>query len=278
MRKVSNSEKETIEQYFETSIYTSAHMGWMDCWEINGSLGTVWLDDEAGNNNLIAFQKINPETCWLHSFYASKAPNDYPLIQKLRMLLPTGLQSVYSISSQNWYTKFLQENGFRIADEIVQMETTSIRPFSVTQAAKVHPLTPDYAHSLCSICESAFPPLWRLETKEMQKALEIANYSRAVFSNGEIAGYILAEFEDGNCHIDRLAISPAYQHAGFGSQLLNLLISDSRQQGIQSFSVNTNRKNSDAIDFYKKYNFHLIEEKFPVFHRYIHANGKMSIQ
>ena len=278
MRKVSNSEKETIEQYFETSIYTSAHMGWMDCWEINGGLGTVWLDDEAGKNNLIAFQKINPETWWLHSFYASHTPTDYPLVQKLRMLLPMGLQSVYTISSQNWYTKFLQENGFRIADEIIQMETKSIRISSKSKTAEIQPLSPDAAQAICAICEQAFPPLWRLETMEMQKALEISPFKWAILFNGEITGYILADIADGNCHIDRLAISPDHQNEGLGSQLLNLLISECRKQGIQSFSVNTNRKNQDAIDFYRKYNFHIIDENFPVLHRYVHANGEMTLQ
>ena len=59
-------------------------------------------------------------------------------------------------------------------------------------------------------------------------------------------------------HID---ILPEYQHMGLGTKLMNALCDHLRQKGIKGVMFTVWHKNHNAIKFYEKYGFKLIETK-----------------
>lgn len=271
MKKITSSDKETVEAIFKSSVYTHSHFGWFDCWQIAEDNGVIWLDESNSENHLIALQFISSDTLWLHSFFSTTSAINYPIAEKFKSILSPGNYSVYSISSQNWFSSFLKNNGFRISDEIIQMETDSI-PVKYNQTFKeIQPFFPEQSEIIWYECEKIFPLIWRLDKKEFLAACKTSDYRRVLIVDGKIAGYLLAEIDDSdnNCDITRIAILPDYQQKGFGRKFIDQMIMDCSQLNIKSYSVNTNKNNEPANSFYKNLNFKQVEDAYPVFYRYI---------
>ena len=270
MIKIKAEKKDIIEDYFHKSVYTNSHLGWFDWWEIPRGNGSFWVDDSS-KGYFIALQRSGSDTLWLHDFYAASAPEGYPLAKTLRSVLPSGRHSVYTISSHNWFSNLLKENGFSASDEIIQLETEDIFLPSLSYDSEINPFDTDLAEMICNTVETAFPPLWRFSLNELLYAWKCSNYKRIACCNGQPAGYLLADIQDDNAHIERIAVSSVFHHTGIGSSLLNCMIRDCLSKGIGKFGVNTNRKNASAVSLYKKMNFRITGKTYPVFHRNIYG-------
>lgn len=273
MKQIVSSNREKIKELFDCSIYANDHLGWIECWDLTEPFGKLFLDDNQKHQFLIALQYAGKSTVWLHSFYSTGTPVSYPLVNKLKKIMPPGRNSVYSISSHPWYSSLLERNGFKQADSIIQMETNNIARFTNAGPIPINDLEEVSNESIIQNCESAFPPVWRLNADELNLALETANYRKSIMENGKLIAYMLADISEDNCDIQRLAVSTEKQGAGYGSSLINNLISDCEKSGITQFSVNSNQKNEAAISFYRKLNFKAVENPFPVYYRSISASG-----
>ena len=269
MRSVTFAEKESVEPLFEGSIYRNRHLGWLNLWDLYAVDGSVWIDTFRHSNYLIALQPSAASVLWLHSFYADKIPGSYPLAHKIKELLPPGRYSVYTISSHSWFNKLLENNGFHKCDEIVELETNEIDIHIRNTPDVNYSVTDNLSNSVIESCEQIFPPLWRLNTAEADRANKTSSYKLAVMSNRQIIGCLLADFADGNCHIQRISVFPEYQNRGAASFMIRQMVTDAKQNGITSFSVNTNRNNTTALHFYEHLNFSIQGKRYPVYYRYI---------
>ncbi len=269
MRSVTPAERESVESLFQDSIYQNSHLGWLDLWELQTANGSIWLDTFRRNNYLIGFQPSSPSIVWLHSFFAEKIPGEYPLAKKIKELLPPGKHSVYTISSHSWFNKLLEKNSFHQSDEIVEMETAGIN-FSVHgDFDSDYTLSDVLSISDVETCEAIFPPLWRLNGTETALAYKTSSYKLAISSDGQLIGCLLADFADDNCHIQRIAVFPEHQNRGAASLMLRQMVTDAKQSGIKSFSVNTNRNNANAVQFYEHLNFSIQGKHYPIYYRYL---------
>jgi len=272
LKKLSVSDRDSTEKLFESSIYISSHLGWFDLWGLPDNKAGIWLDDFDSGQYLIAVQQLDNNLFLLHSFYSTAYPDSYPLKNSLQLILPSGNNSIYTISSHNWYKDLLERNGFRFHDEIVQMETSKINCIVPSTKLKTKPFPLQQTVEIYQKCETAFSPLWRLSLQEFTYACRTSNYRRIIEINGIPAGYLLAEISDENCDIMRLAASSSYQNKGVGTMLIAQLINDCTQAGISSYTVNTNKRNLPAMQFYDKLGFRIQEMTYPVYQRYIHVS------
>ncbi len=271
MKKLSSSDKETIGVPFESSIYTHSHFGWFDCWQIVEDNGELWLDESNYEKHLIALQFVSSDIIWLHSFFSDVPVETYPLAEKLKSILSPGKYCIYSISSQNWYSSLLKKNGFRSSDEIIQMETDSI-PIKYNRTFKeIQPFSPEQAEDIWNECEKIFPSLWRLDLKEFSAACKTSNYRRVLILNGKISGYLLAEIDesDRNCDITRIVVYPEYQQKGYGRKFINQMVLECSTSNVKSYSVNTNKNNTAALNFYRELTFRQVDNSYPVYYRFL---------
>lgn len=254
---------------FEGSIYQNSHLGWLGLWDLYAADGSIWIDTFRHGNFLIGLQPCADSILWLHSFFADKIPGDYPLAHKIKELLPPGRHSVYTISSHSWFNKLLENNSFHKYDEIVELETTEINLPRRNAPDGSFSFNYSLSDSVIESCETVFPSLWRLNTAEADRAKETSSYKLAVVSNRQIIGCLLADFDDGNCHIQRISVFPAFQNRGAASFMIRQMVKDAEKNGITSFSVNTNRNNTTALHFYEHLNFSIQGKRYPVYNRYI---------
>lgn len=269
MKLIYETEKDAVSSIFLKSIYRNEHPGWFDIWNLTEINGSVFLDETGKYRALLGFQRISQSLMWLHSFFCDRFPADYDLGSAVRQCgIPRGT-AVYTISSHGWYSALLERFSFRGCDEIIQFETEDIRIPSKGQYFEVIPFGTAGADRVREACEPAFPPLWQLHQREFSAACEWADLRLCIQHEGCIAGYILAEIVEGNCHISRLAVPEKYQHLGAASALVRNMICFCREKGIASFSVNTNSSNTAAASFYDSLNLKQTGKTFPVYYKYI---------
>ena len=269
MKLILETDKDAVSGIFLRSIYRNEHPGWFDIWNLPEINGSVFLDETEKYRALLGFQRISQSLMWLHSFFCDRIPSDYDLGSALRACgVPRGT-AVYTISSHIWYAALLERFSFRKCDEIIQFETENIRIPSKGLSFDAVPFGHADAERVRDECEPAFPPLWQLHKREFSAACEWADLRLCIRHEGSIAGYILAEIVEGNCHISRLAVAGKYQHLGAASALVRNMIYFCRDKGISSFSVNTNSSNTAAAAFYDSLNLKQTGKTFPVYYKYI---------
>ena len=271
MKNVSSTDKNFIENLFIDSIYTNSHLGWFDIWQITNNNGFILFEEEKSNHFLIALQPVTSSIYWLHSFYSSSSPKTYALSDKLKNNLPQGRHSIYTIASHKWYSDLLERNGFRISDEIIQLETTDISLPDISENLKVNEFPSEMVNAAWVNCEFGFPPLWRISKKELSLAHESSNYKRVITYSGNPIAYLLADINEEDCYIERLSVTPDFQKNGFATSLIAHMVKDCHKIGISRFLVNTNLNNKEAIRFYKRLNFRENGERLPVYHRFIYT-------
>ncbi len=81
-------------------------------------------------------------------------------------------------------------------------------------------------------------------------------YTYVIEENNEIIGYISTNFDGEVLEILNFCIEPQYQHKHYGSQLFDYLLNDIK--GIKRIILEVNETNKNAISFYQKYNFNII--------------------
>ena len=269
MRTVSLSDKELVSNLFSNSIYQNSHLGWLDLWQRQDTDPEIRLFEHGSVSFLLALQTVTEKIYWLHSFYSTKSPSGLDICTSLRTFFTSRNNSVYAISSNNWFSALLEDNGFRTSDHIVQFETSNISIPVHTNTCGIRVLIREDLALVHQDCEGSFPPLWRLSPYELSAGFESANYGRIAVNEHGIHGYILADITEDNCHILRIAVNSDFQNQGVASALIRKLIYDCEKQNIRNFSVNTNSHNSAAISLYQSLNFTPEEMTWPVYHRYL---------
>jgi len=81
-------------------------------------------------------------------------------------------------------------------------------------------------------------------------------HTYVIEENNEIIGYISTNFDGEVLEILNFCIEPQYQHKHYGSQLFDYLLNDIK--GIKRIILEVNEINKNAISFYQKYNFNII--------------------
>ncbi|MBS7616378.1 GNAT family N-acetyltransferase [Candidatus Bathyarchaeota archaeon] len=96
----------------------------------------------------------------------------------------------------------------------------------------------------------------------LQKAITKGNSAIYIaFENGKIIGFAqtIKQAAD-TAELDRIIIFPAYTRKGIGTQLLNHVISDLKENGVSALVVYTGKNETQARRFYEKNGFELIKE------------------
>ena len=74
------------------------------------------------------------------------------------------------------------------------------------------------------------------------------------------AGYYANDAISRKAYISLIAIYPQYRGCGYGRQLLNAISSHAGKEGMEIIRLQVDKWNIDAIKFYKKCMFRIVEE------------------
>jgi ribosomal-protein-alanine N-acetyltransferase len=86
-----------------------------------------------------------------------------------------------------------------------------------------------------------------------------------VIDEGEVRGYLIADFENTTAHLSRIAIDPFYHNRGYATALLSDAIEKATRNRVNLMTVNTQESNSASLSFYRKFGFTPTNELIPVY-------------
>lgn len=90
--------------------------------------------------------------------------------------------------------------------------------------------------------------------------LTAADFFKLAKNNNQIIGYICGEVAFGYGHLISLAVAENYRNRGVGSSLLKMFIDFLRENKITTIYLEVSIENHDAIRFYLKRGFRIIDK------------------
>ena len=111
-----------------------------------------------------------------------------------------------------------------------------------------------------------FPDPWTLEMFESEFNNPLVRYFVAELeSDDESGNEIVGQFGflcvAGECHINNVAVHPDYRKDGIGSELLELVLNITEDEGVSYWTLETRVTNNPAIGLYQKYGFEIVGER-----------------
>ncbi|MDB4474282.1 GNAT family N-acetyltransferase [Opitutaceae bacterium] len=98
--------------------------------------------------------------------------------------------------------------------------------------------------------------LWKMPRGSERDEFENVAHHRAVFTNDTaIAAGRLHQVDSAVAQIRAMAVDPAYQKQGLGSQILNALESVARDQGLEKVKLHAR---DEAVPFYQKHGYEVV--------------------
>jgi ribosomal-protein-alanine N-acetyltransferase len=102
--------------------------------------------------------------------------------------------------------------------------------------------------------ESKYGEAWNIEQLRSMLNMPYIDVLMAYAENGQCAGFAITRTIAEEAEIMLIAIAPEFQRKSVGGQMLEHIISTSRNGGVKQIFLEV-RSNNGALDFYRKYGF-----------------------
>ncbi len=153
---------------------------------------------------------------------------------------------------------FYAQIGFDLLQNIVVYELPRLpRPIPPPATLRFTPVTPETLDDLLAVDHAAFPWLWWNSAAEF--ASYAALYGVEIFLGSEPDGtpvaYVGVTSYRGWGHLDRIAVIPDRQGAGYGLEALNFAVGRLAEQGARRVGLSTQADNIRSQHLYERYGF-----------------------
>jgi len=178
-----------------------------------------------------------------------------------------GGATVALIAMHQWLSDLLVRNGFTHNQDILMLEWRGDDPPAEKQVegVRLRSMQPDDLQIVAELDATAFTPLWQNPLSALEKALPQATSATIAEDDRGLVGYQISTANPFGCHLARLAVRPDAQRRGIGSLLVNNLIRRTKEKNFPRLTVNTQSDNASSLALYKKMEFVVTGEKFPVY-------------
>ncbi len=259
--------------------YSHRHLDWIQPSERLKQPFAYVLEDEEG---LQAFLSTNPENkkaAWVRlfdcrrSFGHTKAFNAL-FKTALQDLKQAGISQLYALSFKDWFARLLGSNGFCACDEIIslQLELPQCPAPKPMQDLLLRQMRRVDLPAVLELDLSSFSPAWQLNSSNLEKIYQIAQYATVLTKNTQILGYQMCTANFQGLHLARLAVTPKARGLGLGTFLVQDIISNAGEWLTSALSVNTQKSNTAARNLYSRLGFKQVGTTIPVYERSIETD------
>lgn len=255
--------------YFEPHVHR--HLDWRAPLDWLGE-PEYWVLEQFGSIVAALACPPDPEdVAWLRLFAHSSALSLDEAWSRLWETAQMALQrrglTVAAITTSDWLSALLMENGFKGDQQIVVLEQnlTPFREVPLPPEIRLRPISEADLPAVTAVDAAGFHPLWRNSLATLRCGLEQAGFATAVEKNGEILGYQISTRSSFGAHLARLAVLPQQQKSGLGYLLVQDLLQQTRNAGLSRLTVNTQNDNQASLALYQKIGFRLTGECYTVF-------------
>ena len=190
-------------------------------------------------------------------------------------LAASGGATAAAIATQHWIEPLLVGEGFGRLDDIVVLsrDIRQADPIAPPSGVRIATMTSGDLQAAAEADAAAFDPLWRNSLEALSRAFLQASYASVAWDGSHVLGYQLSTASPLGTHLARLAVRPEAQRRGLGAALVSDLISHIGDSGSFRLTVNTQARNAASLALYRKLNFELTGERYPVYAADIPSQG-----
>lgn len=271
IRNASLEDKTSISNlmYFEHHVHR--HLDWRGPLDWLGS-EEYWVLEQDGQAAASLACPSDPEGInWLRLFTHSSEVSLYESWNLLwghaRNKFAGNPHKIAAITTSDWFSDVLLNQGFNISQYIVVLEYTNFQ-YNQSPAPSSFIIRPMIEADLCEVRDvdaSGFPPLWRNSIDAIRSGYQQAGFASVAVKDNRIAGYQISTRNSVGVHLARLAVRSDEQSQGIGYYLVQDLLFNSNQAGLHRITVNTQSDNNKSLTLYKKVGFEPTGERYRVF-------------
>lgn len=173
---------------------------------------------------------------------------------------------VLHLGLAGWIVNPLHAAGFHVTDALVTLERgTGIEHAGEGQGpAQLRAPCAGEIDALLTLDTLAFEPPWRLTRGELIGFMMMGGHFVVAEAYGQVVGYAFSDVHREAGQLARLAVSPAMQQRGIGSQLLGDALAFCRRAGARTFTLNTQDSNAASRQLYTRYGLRVVGSRIPV--------------
>lgn len=173
---------------------------------------------------------------------------------------------VATLALSSWYADILKSSGFVNIQRVVALVWQgSVGDLVGSNSPNIREMTPKDLDEVYAIDYASFESVWRISKTSLQLAFEQAAVATVYEVDREIVGFQISTSAPLGGHLARLAVHPKMQRKGVGFLIVSDLINQFIQLGALQITVNTQFNNNASLKLYKKANFRLLGEEYPVY-------------
>lgn len=94
--------------------------------------------------------------------------------------------------------------------------------------------------------------------------------------NEQLAGYCICSVINMNeCYVYRFVVGKQFRNQRIGSQMINVLFDQCRQNKLKKILLEVNMENKEAVTFYNRFGFKNLENE--ILKQYLNSKGKLEV-
>ncbi|BBB48211.1 ribosomal-protein-alanine N-acetyltransferase [Pelolinea submarina] len=174
-----------------------------------------------------------------------------------------------SIAYFDWMKNLLDENGWRVQQEVVQLRWVhnyfNKLEKKWPEELSIRPMTYNDIKTVTEIDQDCFLYIWKQSQDVIRRAFEQSSYTTVAVIENEVVGFQISTSHKSIAHLARLAVLPKFQGQHIGQALVQNMLRHYSRPWIQEITVNTQHDNQVSLSLYAKMGFEPTGERFPIF-------------
>lgn len=174
-----------------------------------------------------------------------------------------------SIAYQMWMKHLLEENGWQVRQEVVQLRWNRRKGLTKNQCAEssvsIRKMSSADIARVTFIDQVCFDKLWQHSQDAIERAFEQSAYATIAKNQGAIIAYQISTSSRHHAHIARLAVLPELQRHKIGQELVCDVLNYFNKPWSREITVNTQKENYKSLGLYAKLGFEATNDGFPIY-------------
>lgn len=252
------------------SLLTHQHLDWENL-SSQISAHSVFLCTQ--NNRITGVLSLagnQTDGLWVKIFAVRSETQKFILWEKLLGFAAENGKSTsfFTIVLWDWYRNLVNEiEEFSWYENIILLETdlANYKKQTIEKKIEIRVITTNMFTDIEKIDQRAFSSPWKLGQTNLHSAIQQSSIATAVIDEGEVRGYLIADFEATTAHLSRIAIDPFYHKRGYATALLSDAIEKAAKNRVKLMTVNTQESNLASTSLYHRFGFTTTSEVIPVY-------------
>lgn len=271
IRQARAQDKWTISRFLAEALFVHKHLDWKAVLDWIEDVPFLLYFEGTRLSGVLSCAADPPGVNWIHCFASLTSMNPTlnfsRFLDELKQSHKTSVTTLYSVGLQDWFCRVLDTVGSDIKQNIVVLAwngTPSVEK-SIPEGFTVRPMEPSDLEQVLLLDNIAFEPIWSFSKSALAQAYLQSEHASVAEKSDRIIGYELTTANHFSAHLARLAVNPDFQGHNVGTTLVTEMIKYFTSCGQSQITVNTQDDNYSSLALYKKLNFQLTGDSFPVY-------------